>query len=367
MTSLPVRSAAVSLAVAMSLAGLSGCLGAPVASEETRPPKVIEVAPAASSPDDPVNRVLAISIDGLNPRAIRKLGPRGAPAFHRMMREGAYTLNARTEYEMTKTVPNHTGMLTSRRIVAKKRGHGIDFNSDTGTTVHQQAGRYVASVFDVVHDRGGRTAALFSAKKKFKIYQRTWNTHGRRDKVGKNHGQKKIDRVTLDTDNARLVRAVNADLKRSPQHLHLLAISLPDVAGHKSGFMSKPYLSAVKETDRLLGTVLNTVAAKRSLRAHTLVVLTADHGGNGSNHGKPEKLENYRVPFMAWGPGVAKGRNLYAINPSFKAPKTSRPSYAGKQPIRNGDVANLVTDALDLPAIPGSELDRPRSLNVFGR
>ena len=366
MTSFRTRCAAVPLAVAVSLAGLTGCLAAPVPSEDARPPKVIEVAPAASSPDDPVNRVLAISIDGLNPRALRKLGRNGAPSFHRLMREGAYTLNARTEYEMTKTLPNHTGMLTGRRIAAKKRGHGVDFNSDSGTTVHKQAGHYVASVFDVVHDRGGRTA-LFSAKKKFKLYQRTWNTHGRSDKVGKNHGKSKIDRVTLDTNNARLVRAANSDLKRSPRTFTFLHISLPDVAGHKYGFMSKRYLSAVKQTDRLLGTVLNTVAAKPSLKAHTLLVLTADHGGRGSNHSNPGKLQNYRVPFMAWGPGVAKGRNLYAFNSSVKGPKNSRPSYAGKQPIRNGDLANLATDALDLPAVPGSELDRPRSLNVFAR
>lgn len=357
------------LAVVVSLAGLTGCQSTALPSEAI--PRSTQVAPVgltatAVSADDAVNSVLAISIDGLNPRAITALGPKGAPAFHRLMREGAYTLNARTEYEMTKTLPNHTGMLTGRRIEAKKGGHGIDFNSDTGTTVHQEAGHYVASVFDVVHDRGGRTA-LFSAKTKFKLYQRTWNTQGGSDKVGKNNGKQKIDRVILDTNNARLVGKLNADLKSSPRTFTFLHISLPDVAGHRDGFMSKKYVAAVKETDRLLGTVLNTVAAKPSLKAHTLVVLTADHGGNGGSHTDPTKLQNYRVPFMTWGPGVAKGRNLYAINSSFRAPKDSRPSYAGKQPIRNGDVTNLATDALDLPTVPGSEHDRPRSLNVFGK
>ena len=366
MASFRTRSAAAPLAVALSLAVMTGCLAAPVQSEETRPLKVIEVAPAASSPDDAVNRVLAISIDGLNPKAIRKLGHEGAPSFHRLMREGAYTLNARTEYEMTKTLPNHTGMLTSRRIAAEKGGHGIDFNTDTGTTVHKEAGSYVPSVFDVVHDRGGQTA-MFASKTKFKLYQRTWNTHGRRDEVGKNHGRKKIDRVTLDTNNGRLVRTLNDDLKSTGRTFTFLHLSMPDDAGHYYGFMSEQYMSAVKETDRLVGTVLDTVASKRTLKEQTLVVLTADHGGDGWSHAEPEKLQNYRVPFMAWGPGVAKGRNLYAINSSVKAPKTSRPSYAGKQPIRNGDVANLATDVLDLPAVPGSELDRPRSLDVFGR
>ena len=66
---------------------------------------------------------------------------------------------------------------------------------------------------------------------------------------------------------------------------------------------------------------------------------------------------------MAWGPGVPEGRNLYDLNPSFESPADSRPGYGGKQPIRNADLANVVTDALDLPRVPGSEFDNP--LNLF--
>ncbi|HVQ19387.1 MAG TPA: hypothetical protein VMT27_10190, partial [Actinomycetes bacterium] len=79
--------------------------------------------------------------------------------------------NARTAREQTRTLPNHTGMLTGRRIDDRRGGHGVTFNSDTGTTVHRAAGEYVTSVFDVVHDRGGSTA-LFTAKKKFALYLR---------------------------------------------------------------------------------------------------------------------------------------------------------------------------------------------------
>ena len=385
-----VAGLAVTLSVTVSLIGLTGCVASPAAPEPvvartaaapTSTPS--SAAPSSSStptsgstptrttrakaaPGDAVNRVLAISIDGLNPQAITDLGPKGAPAFHRLMRGGAYTLNARTEYEMTETLPNHTGMLTSRRITGSKRGHGIDFNSDTGTTVHQQAGHYVASVFDVVHDRGGPTA-LFAAKTKFEIYERTWNANGRADKIGYDNGRTKIDRVVLDTDNARLVREANADLTSSARAFTFLHISLPDLAGHEHGFMGQEYLAAVEDTDRLLGTVLDTVAGKPSLKAHTLVLLTADHGGGGAtNHANPLKRQNYQVPFMAWGPGVRKGVNLYAINSAFKTPRTGRPSYAGKQPIRNGDIANLAVDALDLPVVPGSELNRSRKLKIFG-
>jgi hypothetical protein len=68
---------------------------------------------------------------------------------------------------------------------------------------------------------------------------------------------------------------------------------------------------------------------------------------------------------MAWGPGVPAGRNLYGLNPTFRSPGNDRTNYGGQQPIRNGDLANLATDALDLPRVPGSHFDSPRTLDLF--
>ena len=328
----------------------------------TRMPATL--AAAKSSADDPVDRVVAISVDGLNPKAITELGRSGAPNFYRLMREGASTLNARTAREQTRTLPNHTGMLTGRRIDDRRGGHGVTFNSDTGTTVHRAAGEYVASVFDVVHDRGGSTA-LFSAKKKFALYQRTWNSKGATDKVGANNGRAKIDRFTVDTDNTRLVGKVTDDLRQSPRTFTFVHLSLPDETGHDRGFMGASYLRAVRQTDQLLGQILTTISARPALRAHTLVILTADHGGKGASHSTASKLANYRVPFMVWGPGVAAGRNLYTLNATYRSPGTKRTSYSGRQPIRNGDLANLATDVLDLPRVPGSQFDRRRTLTPF--
>jgi Type I phosphodiesterase / nucleotide pyrophosphatase len=326
---------------------------------------VVPSVPTDEAADNAVDHVIAISIDGLNPRAIEKLGQSRTPTFHRLMREGAYTLNARTIREQTSTMPNHTSMLTGRRVDDKRGGHGYNENFDNGGTVHRAAGHYVASVFDVVHDNGGSTA-MFASKAKFRVYRRTWNTHGAADRSGHNDGRAKIDRVTIDRNDTRLVAKLTAELRRSPREFTFVHLSLPDRVGHAHSFMGKQYLAAVQRTDRLLGRILNTVAARPALRRHTLVVLTADHGGRGgAAHYIASKPENYRIPFMAWGPGVAAGRDLYDLSPSFRSPGGSRTSYRGKQPIRNADMANLATDALDLPRVPGSEFDSPRTLNLF--
>lgn len=295
-----------------------------------------------------VDRVLAISVDGLNPQAILELGPEGAPAFHELGREAAGTLDARTELELTVTLPNHTGMLTGRRVDPDQGGHGVVVNDDLGGTVHDAAGEHVASVFDVVHDAGG-TTALFTSKEKFAFFDRSWPV---------------IDRYTVELDNPDLVDLVVADLADSQRTFTFLHLSAPDVVGHAHGWMSAPYLDAVREVDRLLGELLDAVDHAGPSMA---VILTADHGGQGPGHGDPTLAADYTVPFFVRAPGVPGGTDLYDLNPQLRDPGTGRPAYDGPQPVRNGDLANLVTDLLGLPAVPGSTLDAAQDLQVTRR
>lgn len=305
--------------------------------------------PVAARPARPARLVLAISVDGLRPAALERLGPSGTPAYHRMLREGAGTLNARSAVERTTTLPNHTGMLTGRPVDRSRGGHGVADNKDLGGTVHTAAGEHVSSVFDVVAASGGRTA-LFTAKDKFALFHRSW--------------RRSIGRFHVNTDNAVLVRSVRKELVERPRRLTFLHLSLPDRAGHARGFGSPAYLTAVRRTDRLLGTLLATVRRDAWLRDHLLVVLTADHGGAGHGHTDRTALTSYRVPFLTWGAGVARGRDLYALNPELTRPGTRRPGYTGRQPVRNGDLANLVLDALGLPSIAGSRLNARRTLDL---
>jgi membrane-anchored protein YejM (alkaline phosphatase superfamily) len=215
-----------------------------------------------------------------------------------------------------------------------------------------------------VHD-AGRSTALFSAKTKFALFKRTWNYHGATDRTGVDNGRKKIDRVVLDTDNTRLVNALIAELNDSPRTFTFLHISLPDLAGPRYGFMSSRYLTAVRRSDRLVGRVLETVTTDPDIRDGMAVILTADHGGRGRGHGNPATLSNHRVPFMVWGRGVPAGRNLYSLNPDYRSPGSRRPTYSGRQPVRNGAVANLATDLLGLPAVPGSLFNTRHNLTVL--
>jgi hypothetical protein len=325
-------------------------------------PGSVTVVPAVAAVPR-VEHVVLVSVDGLNPDAIRKLGRTGAPTFHRLLARGAATLNARTVHDATQTLPNHTSMVTGRPVIAAG-GHRVTFNEDNGSTVHARAGTYVASAFDVVHDSGGRTA-LYSGKEKLDFLDRSWNAaHGAVDRTGADNGRDKID-VYRRAAPSVLTDALISALRSAPPDFAMLHLRGPDSVGHAQGYMSPAYVREVAATDRLIGRLLNAIAGRASLASSTVVVVTSDHGGLGFSHADATKRVNYTIPFFVWGRGVAAGANLYALNPDRANPGTSRPTYAAaRQPVRNAEAGNLVTELLGLRAVPGSRINPRQTLDV---
>ena len=320
------------------------------------PAQVPSGDPASATPrvsaDDAIDSVVAISVDGLNTDALGKLGSQRTPHLHDLMDSGASTLNARTEHELTITLPNHTGMVTGRRIEAATGGHGVTWNDDRRrpATVQAAAGRRIESVFTQVDAAGGSTA-LFASKTKFSLWKRSWPLA--------------IDTTRIQLDNTRLARSVRRDLRDEDRAFRFVHLSLPDAVGHEYGFMSPRYLRAVQQVDTLVGSIVDAVRSDPALVGRTAIILTSDHGGLGADHSDARRLANYRVAFMVAGPGVTPGSDLYALNPDYRDPGTRRTTYRqSPQPVRNGDLANLALDLLDLGAVPGSEHDSALDLDV---
>ena len=314
-------------------------------------------------PPDGVEHVILVSVDGLNPAAITSLGLSGAPTFYRLMAEGASTLNARTAVERTQTLPNHSSMATGRKVDLPG-GHGVTFNEDPGTTIHDAAGQYAASMFDVVHDNGG-TTGLFAGKEKFAFYDRSWAaTTGAADTTGADNGRDKID-TYLRASSSSTTTTLVAELASTPRDFTFVHYHEVDTAGHASGWLSPEYLAAVTAADTQLDRILDAVAADPDLADRTVVIVTADHGGIGLFHSDQTLADNYTVPFFVWGAGVDVGSDLYGLNADRLDPGTTQPAYtAPVQPIRTGEVANLVTDLLGLSSVPGSGFNLNQSLDV---
>jgi hypothetical protein len=343
----------------------------------------VSAAPSGAVPADravrgPFRNALLVSVDGLRSDALTTLPEKELPAFSRL-RQGASTLNARTDPDYTITLPNHTGMLTGR-LVRGQAGHGWVENEDPreGATLHAHHGAYLEGVFDVAHDRGWRTA-LFAGKTKFSLYDVSWDAaHGAPDTVGADEGRDKIDayaclgKTSEIADHAlEFLRAGSAS--KAPGSLVFLHFAAPDLAAHASGWDLTPgskYLRTVAVVDRELGRLLDGIVADDALRGTTALVLTTDHGGGAPfrSHDRATVAVNFVIPFLVWTGDEREPRDLYAMNAKTRAdPGTLQVAgdATGLPPVRNADAGNLVLSLLGLPALTGSTVNAKQDLSVF--
>lgn len=340
--------AATAVAAVAAAGASAGTVAQPTARTE-----ISSVSTATQRAGLPERQVVVISLDGLNPTAITELGREGTPTLHRLMRQGASTLNARASVEQTETLPNHTGMVTGRRIDKAQEGHGVTWNDERvdPPTVQDAAGHGVDSIFSMAY-RQGLSSALYSAKEKLSLFQRSWPNG--------------TDKVLIDENNRALTTQAVSDLKNESFDFTLLHISLPDRAGHASGWLSEQYLTAVRRSDELVGDVVSTIRSDDRLAERVTVIVAADHGGPRGvrRHSQAELLGNYRVPFLMWGRGVARGADLYDLSPKLADPGRALVGYdAARQPVRNAYVANAAAEILGIPAVRGSQLGADSQLN----
>ena len=322
--------------------------------------------------------VVHVSVDGLRPDAVTQLGAGRLPNFHRLRAEGAFTDNARTDYDYTITLPNHATQVTGR-YVAGAAGHNWVTNTDPapGETLHSNKKAYVASAWDVAHDAGLRTG-LYGSKTKFSLFDESYDDDTAStpdplqsgapdaDSAGGDNGRDKIDVTVINTDSVAMTTSFVDDMAADPSRYALVHYHDPDTAGHAHGWMGTDYFAALERVDVQLGRILALVGSDAALAGRTAIVLTADHGGEGAGHGDAADPEAYTIPFYVWGPGVTAGGDLYRMNADTRTdPGTGRPdNAAAPQPIRDGDAANLAMDFLGLASVPGSFFNAGQDLKV---
>ena len=323
------------------------------------------VIPSLSVATSPISHVIVISVEGLRSNAIITSGQTGTPAIHAMMAGGASTLNARTAYERVARLSNDVGMLTGRRVNPAKGGHGVGWRTDPGTTVHAAAGRYVSSVFDLAHNFGLRTSLLTSQPSLARLKESWDTTNGGADPYAPDNGRDKISRFVMSDGDQAMTTSLRTMLAKNPPEFTFAQFSDLNAAGRSYGWRSAEYEAALTATDGRIQRIIDTVDSSERLSGRTMIVLSAEHGGTDRAGSAAKLLANYKIPLVVSGPAVAAGADLYTLNPQYTRPGRTRPTYLGGQPIRNTDIANLVTTYLGLPAIPGSTQNRDQSFTVL--
>jgi predicted AlkP superfamily pyrophosphatase or phosphodiesterase len=259
------------------------------------------VAAAATRPTN----VILISIDGLRGDAVT---PDLAPRLTGLASRGAATFAARSLWP-TYTIPNHVSMLTGLTPAT----HGIVAIVDAGDI------EVDGTIAEILHAAGMKTG-IYLAKDKLDILARPGVT----------------DRYFVSTSGSSggAVAALTADLAAAGDrpNFAFLHLTEPDTAGHRDGWGSVAYDEAVRTADGFVGRVLDEID-RQGLAADTLIIVTADHGGIGFNHGDLVR-EVVEVPWIAAGPSVPAGLAI-----------------AGR--VEMHDTAPTILAALDVPA-PGA-------------
>jgi hypothetical protein len=227
---------------------------------------------AVQVPPPPAPRLVIVSIDGLRPDS---LSASGAATLLGLAARGTFTWTARTVSPST-TVPSHVSMLS---------GYPPSFHRITWDDWRPEKGYSpVPTILQHARAAGFRTS-LVVGKEKLKILAIPGST---------------VFYMAGDTDGvaAQAVAEIQSGVD-------VIVVHFPevDLTGHSLGWMSRPYLDAVCETDRALGRIVD------ALGEQTTLIVTADHGGNGRDH-SAGMSQDVLIPWVMVGPGVARGRVL---------------------------------------------------------
>ena len=248
--------------------------------------------------------VIVIGVDGLGGSAIRDAA---TPRIHELMARGSWTLNARAVIP-TVSSPNWASMIMG----ATPAHHGITSNEwmpdkfDLGPVGKGPSGLFPTVVFQ-----------LREAKPKMRIgIIHDWADFGRLVEPGV------VDLIEHVKGSAAAAdRAISWWRETKPD---LLFLHLDDVdhTGHEKGWWTQPYFAEVTRIDGLIGRVIDAVK-EAGIESSTVILVTADHGGQGKSHGGLSSA-HVEIPWIIAGPGVPKGRELQRVDTFDTAPTLAK-------------------------------------------
>jgi hypothetical protein len=283
-----------------------------------------------------VDHVLIISIDGLRPDVLLRAK---APNIQNLYLNGSFTFWAQT-VPVAITLPSHTSMLTGVPVET----HKITFNDERATTrpIYPQA----KTIFEVAKE-AGYTTAMVTGKSKFMALAKP-NTI---DWISAPEDPKTTDNIV--GENARkMIREHKPEL----MFLHFPGV---DSTGHAKGWASPEQFAALEAIDANLRTILETMREVEVLD-HTVIILSADHGGSGKQHGAGD-VRSLNIPWIAYGPGIRKNFDLTSLRTTINTTDTfatacyllgvqTPPRIQGKPQLPIVEGYQLLRDATTAPA-----------------
>lgn len=257
-----------------------------------------------------LERVVLFSVDGMRPDAMTQAD---APAMRRLREQGAYTLSARTVMPSI-TLPTHMSMFHG----VPPEVHGVISNE-----WRPIPGSSFPGLIDLLRQQT-RHAAVFYTWEELRDLWRPGSAAYT--------GFVNIYARGGDVSDAAIARLAADYIVRERPDFTFVYLGLTDEIAHRSGWMSAEYLRAVAGADAAIASVLTQMEQAHMLDS-TAVIVTADHGGHGQQHGT-DVPEDMTIPWVVAGPGIKR-------------------SYQIQTPVRIFDTAPTIAALLGLP-IPGA-------------
>jgi len=278
-------------------------------------------------------RVVIVSIDGLRPDVLLRAN---APTVRALMKDGAFTFWAKTT-EVSITLPSHVSMFTG----VTPEHHGVWFNVEAEENDNSQYPS-VPTLFELAKAKG-YTTAMSVGKSKLKALARP--------------GSVDFEAIPDDFRSAAGVAEHAARIIRQHQP-QVMFVHFPDVdaSGHGTGWGTPSQVEAVERCDKALGVVVDALREKQLL-AGTVIILSADHGGASTWHGRDDARSRH-IPWIISGPGIKKNQDLTSY---YSLTVNTEDTFATacqvmKIPLPAGVSGKAIVQALEHPPLEDVEL-----------
>ena len=213
-----------------------------------------------------------------------------------------YSLEAQTIYPSS-TLPAHASMFTG--VCPDK--HGLEWNDYLSNNGYANG----PSLFDIAHEAGLRTVMIVGKEKLQQITR-----------------PESVDQFLFINDRDSVVVEAAKPIIAEGFGLMLIHLPLVDILGHEYGWLSPNYLVGTFRADEAIGMILSTLD-EVGLREGTLIIVTADHGGDVEfKHG---------------------GKNPASMTIPWILSEASLEPGAIQRPISVVDTASTAAFALNLP------------------
>jgi predicted AlkP superfamily pyrophosphatase or phosphodiesterase len=246
-------------------------------------------APQAATAPVFADNVVVIMVDGLRPDAL-KLAK--VPTLDGLIKRGASTMKART-VEPSLTLPAFASMMSGLPV----EQHGVDWNE------YDPPRGFIKSptLFEIASFNGSKWGAAFLNKEKL-LHVIKQDRRLLLNVCSSNEPSCNAKKITGD-----VIASYKTATEGKPA-LFVVHLADADAAGHGEGWMSKPYLKAVEEVDRAIGTLIKGFK-DLGLYDRTTFIVTTEHGGHAKTHGT-SMAEDMTIPWIAAGPGIKAGHEI---------------------------------------------------------